>query len=104
MAQVRRAKMLWREHPAGAAAVLQKLAPRFARVVLVGTRKAVPVREIELNGVVDHVAGKEGLLALRVELDHEVPRRMAGRGLDREMFVDPLRALDHLGEAGLDDR
>src|SRR3954466_12973779 len=62
------------------------------------------MREIDLQRMVNDVAAEEGGLALRLELDDEMSRRVAGRGLERQMLLKRLRAVDHVCEPGLDDR
>ena len=53
----------------------------------------------------DYVAAEVRGLALRIEPDDVMARRVAGRGRDREAFVDRLFAIvDHLAQPGLDDR
>ena len=72
--------------------------------ILIEAGEAVPCRMIDLDGVMDRVAAEERLAALRRELDHHMPGRVAGRRLDRQMLLDRLRAVDHLRQPGLDHR
>src|SRR5262245_51643375 len=78
MAMERRAEVAGQQHGTGAGAMLDRRAPALARIVLVDAGEAVPLRMIDLHGVMQDVAAEQGLAALRFELDAHRAGRVAG--------------------------
>src|SRR5437879_12195416 len=101
---MRCSEMRRREQRARSGAVFQELAPRYARGLLIKAREAVPVRLIDLDRMMDHVAAEECYVAVRIEIDDEVPGCVAGCGCDRDVLLDRLRAFDNLTQHSIVNR
>src|SRR4029079_7174602 len=81
-ASKRQADMARKDQRAAGGAVVQHLAAADARLLRGGILREIPVRVIDLQEVVPHVADKGRTFAFTFELEEHVPRRVAGRGID----------------------
>src|SRR6478735_5802737 len=79
VAMERRAEVAGHQQRARSGAMLDRRTTALARIVLVETGEAVPLRTIDLHGVMQDVAAEQRLLPLGFEFDTDGARRMAGR-------------------------
>ena len=95
-----------RRHQQGALldAVGQQRVPALAREVEVLAEAAVPLPQRHLHGIVQGIAGEDRALAARIEIDADLARRMAGRGLQRQATAHAVLARHELRLLRLDDR
>jgi hypothetical protein len=83
--------------------LFEKPAARCAGALLVLTKRAVPVRTIDLKGLMHDVAAEERLLSLARELDSDVTRAVPRGRMERKTVPDRSLAIDDLGLSALDN-
>src|SRR5215813_12355809 len=83
-------------------AIGQQGVTALAGEVAVLAEAAVPLPQRHLHGIVQGVAREDRALALRVEIEADLARRVAGRGLQGEAAAHAVLAVGHeLGLPGL---
>src|SRR3569623_1239404 len=91
--------MAWKHQRVRRGAMLEHLAARHHRLRGVGVLGEIPVRMKDLQQMMPYVADEGGAFALALQLEEDVARRMARRGVDLDEVVQPVRAARH--EIGL---
>src|SRR5262249_59791041 len=94
-----------RQHQRAArGAMFQNVAAAYPRLLSVGVLGEIPVRVIDLQQMVKHVANEDGLRTAAFELEHDMAGGVAGCRQDFETLLEPLRAHDELGSPALHHR
>src|ERR1700730_15147817 len=70
--------------------VLQHPSPGGACLVRQLAEPRVPVRRVDLQGMMHGVAAEQRAFSTIGELEDDVARRMSGRGLDQERVLDGM--------------
>ena len=83
--------MAGKHQRAARGAIVEHLAPADDGLRGVGVLREIPVRIIDLQQVMPDVADEGGALALAFELEEDVAGRMAGRRIDLDEIVEPVR-------------
>src|SRR5438094_4771795 len=84
----RRAEMAGHQPRARAGAMLERRTSALARTDGLGAGEAVPLRVIDLQGMVQDVAAEQRPLAARFEFYGDGAGRVAARRLDLEILVE----------------
>src|SRR5262249_29845641 len=83
-------------------AIGQQGVTALAGEIAVLAEAAVPLPQRHLHGIVQGVAGEDGALALRVEIEADLARRVTGRRLQGETAAHAVLTVGHeLGLPGL---
>src|SRR5262245_60727094 len=93
----RRADVAWQHQRAARGAMFQHLAAAYPRLLSIGVLGEIPVRVIDLQQMVKHVADEHGLRTAALELEHDMAGGVAGCRQDFEKLVEPMRAGDKVG-------
>src|SRR5262245_37921025 len=83
---------------------LDERAARPGPLLLVHVEVAMHLRGSELDRVMHHVAGDDGFLTARADVDADVTRRVARCRLEPHLVGDRVVSLDELVQLRLDDR
>ena len=88
----------------GVGVLVYKLGARFdgLRRIGAGARRAVGLDD--LPGVVNHIAGDDGVVAVGAEVHAAMAGGVAGCGLQANAVFNGEVGRHHVGEAGVDDR
>src|SRR5579862_2898403 len=104
MAGERRADVTGKDEGAGCGAIVEHPAAAYSRFLGIGVFREIPVRKINLQQMVKHVAGDHRAAAADVQLEIKMSGRMTAGGQYIDELVELVRAGNKVGAARVDDR
>src|SRR5262249_24592524 len=99
---IRRAEMRRKQGGAVLHALLDKLPARCSRNVRQFAEFRIPMRCMDLQRMMHHVAGEQCTAGGSREPQHDMPARVPWRRHDRQVIIDRVLAVDQNRLAGLD--